>query len=385
MADPVIDPDEAGLAEHFRSFAQVTFRRLSLYRHLAGCVAEDGEVAERLLLARPGQRWATLLMAAVHDRLLAGTGSTGAGDDPLAGWYQSITDAPRPVGTGTDDPWPHFRRLALHDDLVATNLAARATQTNEVGRCLTLLPALGGIAADVNAPLGLVEVGASAGLNLRFDRYGYRYRPSAEGPDGETSEDVMEVDVDAGLVMETTWRGPVPPPVPIAMPTVVHRVGIDLHPIDVTDEAAGRWLVACQWPEQIERLERCRQAVALAANDAPRMQRGDAVAELAALVDDVPDHAHPVVIATWFLAYLDLAAQRAFLHELDLIGAQRDITLVFQEQPVEVPGLEPPPRPDGQFDPGPTALCRYDWRNGHRTSVRLADQHPHVRWLEWLT
>ena len=53
-------------------------------------------------------------------------------------------------------------------------------------------------------------------------------------------------------------------------------------------------------------------------------------------------------------------------------------------QPVEVPGLDPPPRPDGHVDPNPTALCRYDWRNGKRTTVRLADQHPHVRWIEWL-
>lgn len=384
MADPVIAAEEAGLAEHFRSFAQVTFRRLPLYRHLVECVAQDDEVAGRLLLARPGQRWATLLMASVHDRLLAEVDDGGVTDDPLADWYRSITDEPRPVGTGTDDPWPHFRRLALDDDLVAANLSNRGTQTNEVGRCLALLPALGEIASEMDGPLGLVEVGASAGLNLRFDHYRYRYRSSAEGAQREPSEDETEVGGDADLVLETTWRGPHRPPVPTAMPTVVHRSGVDLHPIDVTDELAGRWLVACQWPEQIERLERCRQAVALAAADPPLVHRGDAVAKLAALVDDVPAHAHAVVIATWFLAYLDPHAQRAFAHELDRLGQQRDLTLVFQEQPVEVPGLDPPPRPDGRFDPGPTALCRYDWRDGRRTSVRLADQHPHVRWLEWL-
>ncbi|MEO6988859.1 MAG: DUF2332 domain-containing protein [Aquihabitans sp.] len=375
----MIDDDGASLAAHFATFAEVAFRRLPLYRYLAEGVAQDREVAERLLLARPEQRWFTLLMASVHDRLLAGVGPDGSADDPLGEWYRSITDHPRPVGTGTDDPWPHFRRLALDDELVAANLATRSTQTNEVGRCLALLPALGGVTADHGAPLGLVEVGASAGLNLRFDHYGYRYRP-----DGSGAEDVIELDVDADLVLETVWRGAMPPPVPAVMPLVVHRAGVDLHPIDVTDEVAGRWLVACQWPEQPERLERCRQAVALAAVDPPAVRRGDAIATLAKMVDEVPEDVHPVVIATWFLAYLDPARQRAFLHELDRIARQRDITLVIEEQPSEVPGLDPPPRPDGKFDPGPTALCRYDWCSGHRTSVRLADQHPHVRWLEWL-
>ena len=379
MADPVTDDDGAGLADHFATFAKVTFKRLPLYRHLAEGVAQDREVAARLLLARPGQRWATLFMAAVHDRVLAGVGPDGVADDPLADWYRSVTDHPRPVGTGDDDPWPHFRRLALDDDLVADNLTNRATQTNEVGRCLALLPALGGVAADAGAPIGLVEVGASAGLNLRFDHYGYRYSPA-----DAAAGDVIELNADAALVLETTWRGQRPPRVPTVMPSVVHRAGVDLHPIDVTDEVAGRWLVACQWPEQPGRLERCRQAVALAAVDPPSLIRGDAIATLARLVDEVPDDAHPVVIATWFLAYLDPAGQRAFLHELDRIAEQRDVTLVFEEQPVEVPGLDPPPRPDGHFDPNPTALCRYDWRNGHRTRVRLADQHPHVRWLEWL-
>ncbi len=378
MVDQVID-DQAGLETHFATFAGVAFRRLPLYRHLAEQVARDPEVAERLLLARPRQRWFTLLMASVHDRLLAGVGPDGAADDPLAAWYRSITDHPRPVGVGADDPWPHFRRLALDDDMVAANLTNRATQTNEIGRCLALLPALGGVTVDVDAPLGLIEVGASAGLNLRFDHYGYRYR-SADPASG----DVIELNGDADLVMETTWRGPNRPPVPSTMPIVAHRSGVDLHPIDVTDEAAGRWLVACQWPEQPERLARCRQAVALAVADPPSLVRGDAIATLARLIADVPDHAHPVVIATWFLAYLDPAGQRAFVRELDRIAEQRDVTLVFEEQPDEVPGLDPPPRPDGRFDPGPTALCRYDWRNGQRTTARLADQHPHVRWLEWL-
>ncbi|MFE7567952.1 DUF2332 family protein [Streptomyces sp. NPDC057539] len=45
------------------------------------------------------------------------------------------------------------------------------TETNEPGRCATLLPAL----AALDGPLALIEVGASAGLCLHADRYSYDY------------------------------------------------------------------------------------------------------------------------------------------------------------------------------------------------------------------
>jgi hypothetical protein len=44
-------------------------------------------------------------------------------------------------------------------------------QQNEVRRCTLLLPAFALAAGTVRSPLALVEVGASAGLNLLFDRY----------------------------------------------------------------------------------------------------------------------------------------------------------------------------------------------------------------------
>lgn len=64
---------------------------------------------------------------------------------------------------------------------MAERLRTRSTQTNEVRRCATLLPALGGLAAE-GYRLGLVEVGASADLNLLLDHYGYCYTSSHPGP-----------------------------------------------------------------------------------------------------------------------------------------------------------------------------------------------------------
>lgn len=354
----------------FREFADHTARRLPLYRRLADGAAQDRDVAARLLMAQPNQRVPVLLFAAVHDVLLAGVPA------PLGEWYVSVTGTPRPVGHGADDPWPHFRELVLDHEGVAERIRTRSTQTNEIGRCTTLLPALAQVERESpggDRPLGLVEVGASAGLNLLLDRYGYRYEPSRR-----------EVSPGRSLVLSCQERGRRPVPVPEAPPAIAGRVGLDLRPVDLDDADQARWLVACQWPDQPERVHRSRAAIALAQVEPPRVVAGDAVDDLAPLVAAVPDHALPLVFATWVLSYLAPERRHALVALLDRLGAARDLTLVYADIPALIDGMPVPGRPDGGPDGPATALVRIDWRDGRRSGRRLADQHPHGTWVEWL-
>ena len=61
--------------------------------------------------------------------------------------------------------------IRQHEAELTEVMLTRRTQTNEPARCATLLPAL----AALPEPLALIEVGASAGLTLLFDRYSYDY------------------------------------------------------------------------------------------------------------------------------------------------------------------------------------------------------------------
>ncbi|MFN8016644.1 MAG: DUF2332 domain-containing protein [Acidimicrobiales bacterium] len=382
------------LSSRFSDMADQVFHRMPLYRRLCEGAAADRDVVERLLLAHPDQRAPNLLLAAVHDVLLA-----SGGEDPLAEWYPSLAShaartgvRTRPVGHGDADPWPHFRRLALEDPVVERHLRTRATQTNEVGRTLALVPALFDAASNAGSaptggirPLGLVEVGASAGLNLRLDAYGYRYHLAPGQADrGEVTGSVEAIGSAARLVLECQLRGSLVPKLPAAPLPLASAVGIDRNPLEVNDAEDARWLEACQWPEEGERLERLRSAIALAQDDPPKVVPGDAVADVARHVLEVPPHALPVVIATWTLAYLPVVGQQALLAELDQVAEQRDLAMVLSEQPERVPGIPIPPRPDGQPDGRATALVRVEWRGGERTAHRLADQHPHGTWIEWL-
>ena len=83
-----------------------------------------------------------------------------------------------------EDP-REFRDYAVaHWAEIEPELLARATQTNEPGRCAVLLPVL----AALPQPLALLEVGASAGLCLYPDRYSYRYGDTRLG----TAEPVLD-------------------------------------------------------------------------------------------------------------------------------------------------------------------------------------------------
>jgi len=382
--------EAAAMAQRFREFADQVVARLPLYHRLCEGAADDLEVAARLLVAAPDQQIPNLLLAAVHDVLLAGE------RDRLADWYPTVLGAhpdggahARAVGTGDDDPWPRFRNLALHHPGVEQRLASGITQTNEVGRSAVIFPAVFSAARHARSapsggarPVGIVEIGASAGLNVDPARYGYRYR--IPGDPLRPEEVVTAVGPRSKLMIDCELRGDRVPPLPEGALVVESAVGIDRRPVVVSRAVDARWLVACQWPEELERTAQLRAAIALATEEPPIVEQGDAVADLGRHVAAVAAHALPVVVSTWTMAYLTIERQQELLGELDRIGTHRDVALVFAEQPERIPGIPVPPRPDGAPDGRATALVRMEWRDGERTEVRLGDCHPHGRWLEWV-
>jgi hypothetical protein len=158
------DEQQAELADRFRRFASETAGSSPLYAALCHGLAARPEAASVLLQAPRRQRRPNLLLAAVHDLLLTGL------EHPLADYYPSVGGA-RPVDGETTR-----RLLDLldgHAEAITDRVTTRSTQTNEVGRCAGLWPAVHRLVAADDRPLALVELGASAGLLLHLDRYRY--------------------------------------------------------------------------------------------------------------------------------------------------------------------------------------------------------------------
>jgi hypothetical protein len=123
-------------------------------------------------------------------------------------------------------------------------------QTNEVGRGAALAGALCRLVAEARLPIRLVEIGASAGLNLRADKFRITGGGAAYG---EPSSPVQ---------MIGGWLGHAPAKAPVQ---VVSRVGGDLAPVDAVSESGRCKLLAYVWADQVERLDRLRGACQLAA------------------------------------------------------------------------------------------------------------------------
>ncbi len=344
--------DAVGCGGLFAEFARTASRRAPLYGRLAAGIAADPELAALLLRAPLRQRQPVLLFACVHDLLL------GDSDDRLAAFYPDLTT---PADTG--DPMPALRAFCTsHHDALVHLLATRSTQTNEVGRCALLLPAFGIVSEEVG-PLSHLDVGASAGLNLLLDRWHYIYEPG--GAVGGASP----------VTLTCGTRGPVE--IPMTMPVVAERRGLDRNPIDVGNPNARRWLEACVWPDQPDRFERLRAALEVAATAGLDVRTGDAVGDTPGLV--LSATAHPIVTNTSVLSYLSPAERRAYLHALDECGRTRDLSWVFAESPMLVPEL---PVPRDQMTT--TSLMLVRWRRRRRNVRHLAQCHPHGYWLHWI-
>jgi hypothetical protein len=259
-------------------------------------------------------------------------------------------------------------------------MTTRSTQTNEVGRCAGLLPALCHIAAGAerDQPLSLLDLGTSAGLNLLFDEFSYLYRQRSDGSvlgAGPSTSDVA---------IEATVRNDLSKLPTLVVPAVAERVGLDLSPLDPTSEDDARWLEACLWPDNLPRFNRLRAALAVAraTSHPPRLERGDLVDDLARVAGTIDPTGPLVVLHTWVAAYLTPERQRALVDEVQTLAGSRLVHHLYAESPHEVPGLEAPPSSESaQRSDFVTALV-HSGPNG-AVPVRLADMHPHGRWIRW--
>jgi hypothetical protein len=225
------------------------------------------------------------LMGAVHRLVLRG-------DAPrLAAHYPSAGGRPRGA-------WPAFMEtLREHSDELRL-LVEEPVQTNETGRCAALLGGFLEVARRTGLALRLLEVGASAGLNLRFDRYRYELGRERWGPSG--SAVVVRARLEGGR-----------PPLDAAL-RVASRAGCDARPVDPRSSAGWLTLASYVWADQLERLARLRAALAVAAElDAP-VERARAAEWTEARLGEPARGAVNVVFHSIVMQYLPAAERERF-------------------------------------------------------------------------
>jgi hypothetical protein len=177
-------------------------------------------------------------MAAVHRVVLEGRAPELACFYPSAGGSLEI-----------EASWEAFRRAIAEQMESLRALVKRPVQTNDPGRSGSLLGGFLFIAERTGLPLRLLEIGSSAGLNLCWDRFRYEWAGGGWG-DRESPLRLEGVFVEGG------------PPEAAAM--VAERSGCDPDPVDVDSPEGRLTLLACTWPDQLERIRRLEAAIGIA-------------------------------------------------------------------------------------------------------------------------
>ena len=271
---------------------------IELMRGAADDVDRGGEVATLFdgITAPPGSVPQLRLLGALHRIVLSGEAPR------LAAFYPSAGGSRAAHGV-----WPvALETIREHREEVRARLL-RPVQTNEPGRSAVLFAALLWLTDRHQRPIRLLEVGASAGLNLHFDRYAY----IAGGRQlGDPSSPVRFLE---------PWR----PPPPIALDAagaalrITARAGCDLSPLDPTLEEDRLTLLSYIWPDELDRIDRLRAALEVAMADPIPVVPARASEWLPGAIADGDDGELTVVWHSVFRQYLEPeeweALEQAFL------------------------------------------------------------------------
>lgn len=329
-------------AERFLRCSKLQYRDASsIYQYLSHRIAGDAELLALAARAPREQPICNLFFAAVK-YLGSYAGS------PLEDLYDGSSDIP-------DVAFDTFREFCLdHADNISHLLKTRTVQTNEVGRCALLLPALSGWVRTAN-PL-FVELGASAGLNLAWNQYTYTY---------QSEYGSHTIDPGASGV-HLACKAPEHMPIRRA-PTSIEAVGIDVNPLDVESEEDVAWMRALVWPGQDSRLETLDKAIEHARAHPPRLVEGNAVDTLPEVISE-SGAGRPVIVFHSFTYNQMTPGERESIDRyLKSEASNRRIVRVG----IEWMGIEHP------------ELSVTEYARRYLSSQVLAECCNHGSWIRW--
>jgi hypothetical protein len=291
------------------------------------------------------------LTGALHHATLAGA------DPELAATYPAARR-----DWSMDEVWPRARAFLARERAAVSMFLRSPPQTNETRRSIALLAGFLAFAREHPMPIDTLEIGASAGLNLLWDRFAYRTSSWSWGRESP-------------VVVDTEWKGAAPP---IDAPlSVRHRAACDLQPLDVGDPGARLRLRSYIWADQRERLARFDGSVALAVDAGVRVEQADAAEWLAARLPRRASDAATVVYHSIFLQYPPRATREAITAAIEAAGAA-----ATRAAPLAWLRLEPEAVLGGPLDSTRMLLDLTVWPGGERRVLAVTDGH--VRSVEAL-
>lgn len=337
-----------GLSDDLRAQRDFLAERAPVYGRLLELLGDrlEGELGRRLASA-----WAEREFVAFYDRpllLLASLRDDALREGSSHPLYAALVEDPPRVEAVTEGALA--AATTEERELLWRTVARRWVQTNETSRAIAWLwPAHLMSEAGVERPLALVDLGASAGLNLVAD------------------------------ALPPMWSDETGEPIPLSpRPPVASRAGLDLAPLDVREEDDARWLRACVWPGDTARLERLELGIAAFHAEAARsgalaLEAGPLTAAVEHL-RRAPDDTTVLAVQTIVRDYLPARDRERYERSMRAWLVERPpLSSLWCELEVEDPSA-PPER-------SAALTVHLRGRDGALSDVVIARCHPHPRRL----
>jgi hypothetical protein len=161
------------------------------------------------------------------------------------------------------------------------------------------------------------------------------------------------------------------PPLRAEIPSIGYRIGLDIEPIDLTDDEEARWMLSSTWPDHRDLSLMQRSAIEVLRKNPPRLVQGDAL-EVQSLLDDVPEDLTLCVYQSFMLNHVPEKGRRRFMDILADESKRRPVYFVSM---------------NGSGIGGGSRRARVDlfsWVNGRHETHQLVESHSHGRTMRWL-
>jgi len=346
------------LSKHFEQAAKVRFKNSVLYKRLCESITQDCTLLSLVSFTRAGQPASYLLFAVVYYLIMKGI------SHPLAKIYRNLA-AGRKL---EDDPFPIFRDFCLqHEEAVRDILSTRLVQTNEVGRTAYLrigLKQLQKLAG--RKKISVIELGASAGLNLSWDQYGLQFLRRQSN--GEWIVVWKVGNMESSVLLRCELRGDQNPfGNRLGELEVVERLGIDLAPPDLDSADDVCWLLAQIGPDQPERARRLLAALELACESRWPVIQADATVALNDICATLHRDTLLCIVCSHFLHQLTESSRLQLETQFYKLALKRDFAIIAQE-----------------WFNDKVLLTLTRWRGGRSAGEEvLATCESYGEWIEW--
>jgi hypothetical protein len=267
---------------------------------------------------------------------------------------QAELGAVYPPHAPTDDVlWEAVSKALVTEEKFLLSWLASPPQTNEVRRSAALIPVGHLLQARYGLPIKLSELGASAGLNLMFDRFALEIGNKLFGPPHPAAK------------LAPDWKGPLPPK---QEPTIAEREGVDLNPLDPTHPEDALRLQAYLWADQPERMALTEAAIKVAS---AKVLRADAIDWLAKRLTPLSGQVH-LIYSTIAWQYFPQDKQTLGTSLIEAAG-----TAATDDAPLAWFSMENDGGKKG------AALTLRLWPGNELLDLGRADFHG--RWVNWIT